>query len=232
MQMSGSREIHAPFSPDQLAGVAPPTGLGSAHRASVIQIFAYAGYKRDVDGRFVLLGSGSRVWMEALLFVLILFFSSSFLWLVCGWKLLFILVLVFVLVLFFSSSWLGVLARAGGPSSLSFVGRSSSARESAHPSLLSSMTRRGEPGAGAISPWSRYCAGETERAPFCHHPVRTSGPRRDDAEREVATPFLFFFIWVLCKRLWEGACGIEVKLYKCCRVSRSRDKSFVCYLCI
>ena len=57
---------------------------GSAHRASVIQIFAYAGYKRDEHGRFVfslfsrvarvdgpvllLLSSsltGARVWMKS-----------------------------------------------------------------------------------------------------------------------------------------------------------------------
>jgi len=33
---------------------------GSAHRASVIQIFAYVGYKRDEHGRFV-----ARVWMKS-----------------------------------------------------------------------------------------------------------------------------------------------------------------------
>ena len=40
---------------------------GSAHRASVIQIFAYAGYKRDEQGRFVLSLWG--VWMDQLFFL-------------------------------------------------------------------------------------------------------------------------------------------------------------------
>ena len=155
MQISGSREVHAPL-------FSRPMGeRGSAHRASVIQIFAYAGYKRDVHGQFVLSGA-------------------------CGWKL---------SSSFWSCSslcWLGVLARAGGFRRSRFgglldllllVGRSSSAR-----GPDTARTRR-------------------SARPFCHHPVRTSGPRRDDAEREVATPFLFSFIWVLCKCLWEGACG-------------------------
>ena len=47
MQMSGSKEVHAPpFS-------RPMGERGSAHRASVIQIFAYAGNKRAEHGRFV-----------------------------------------------------------------------------------------------------------------------------------------------------------------------------------
>ena len=52
MQMSGSREVHAPL-------FSRPMGeRGSAHQASVIRIFAYAGYKRDEHGRFVLALTG------------------------------------------------------------------------------------------------------------------------------------------------------------------------------
>ena len=83
--------------------------------------------------------------------------------------------------------------------------------------------RKGEPGAGTISPRSRDCADGTERGPFTATPSERAGSRhvqargtssgttqegpkersqRDDALREVVTPF--FFSLGLCKCLWEA----------------------------
>ena len=148
---------------------------GSTHRASVIQIFAYAGYKRDEHGRFV-----ARA---------------------CGWKLLF---LVLVPVFF---SWMGVLARAGGPSSLSFVGRSSSARESAHPSRLSSTPRKGEqvPRRSARGPDTE----RTRRSVRHFAAIRSERAGLGGTTRRGKSQLLFSFLsfGFLCKCLWEGACG-------------------------
>ena len=101
---------------------------------------------------------------------------------------------------------------------------------------VASTTRTGEPGAETISPRSRDCVDGTEHLPFSPTPSERAGLRaglrdvqargtssgavakRDDVRRKV--PFSFFSLG-LCKCLWEGACGFEVKLYKCCRVSRS-----------
>jgi len=54
---------------------------------------------------------------------------------------------------------------------------------------------------------------------------RAEGRRKGKSQ----LPFCFFY-GVLCKCLWEGACGLEVNLCKCCRVSRSRD-NLLCAIC-
>ena len=181
---------------------------GSAHRASVIQIFAYAGYKRGVQTRFgwsfrscgVVFVRGklplstspcglfvglelSRMWMEApsLHSGPVLLFPGLEFW---HARVDFSLVSRACLTCCF---WSGARFRLAVP-------------------IL-----RGRDGACAFLPppvrtsgrTSGPTSGPTARAGVRHE--LGSGPR-GTTQREVATPFLFLFMG-LCKCLWEGACG-------------------------
>ena len=120
-------------------------------------------------------------------------------------------------VLFFFP-WPGVLARAVGPWSCLFVERSPSARESAHPSRLSSTTRKGEQG-----PRQSARSPNTARSrQSAHLFLPQFGPNerayRDDVEREVATPFFLFFYGFCVNACGEAPVGDTIEQYKCCRV--------------
>jgi len=156
--MSGSREIHAPFSPDQWAGVAPPTGL------------LWSRYLHTRVIKETNMG-GSWAWLARV-------DGSSF-------------------------------SPGSRPVLFSSLAWSSGARAWIFVALVSGACLTCCFWSGArLRPAVPILGGrDGARAHFCHDPVRTSGPKRDDAQREVATPFLFSFIWVLCKCLWEGACG-------------------------
>ena len=126
---------------------------GSAHRAFVIRIFAYAGYKRDDQGRFVLFLWG--VWMDQGFLPLLALRAR-------GWTEKCICDSRPVL----SFPWRRVLARAVDPRrvpwSFLFIERSSSTRESG--TLPGDRRRR--PRA------SRHQGAR----PFCRDSARTSGP--------------------------------------------------------
>ena len=94
----------------------------------------------------------------------------------------------------------------GGPSSLSFVGASSSTRESGI--LPCGRRRRGRASRGQgdqpVVPIRRGRA--RARALFAtSRPERAGLPRRRG--KGSRNSFLSFLLWVLCKCLWEGACG-------------------------
>ena len=126
-------------------------------------------------------------------------------------------------------SWLGVLARAGRPSSLSFVGRSSSARESAHPFRLSSTTRKGEqvPRRSARGPDT----GRTRRIarPFCHDSARTSGPTGTTRRGKSQLPFSFHLGFCV-NACGKAPVGDKIELYKCCRVFAFIRSYFFCIM--
>ena len=51
---------------------------------------------------------------------------------------------------------------------------------------------------------------------------------RVDAEREVATPFLFLFIGFCANACGKAPVGDTVELFKCCRVPRRSDIFLYC----
>ena len=87
-----------------------------------------------------------------------------------------------------------------------FVERSPSARESAHPSRLSSATRKGEQGPRQSARSPNTARSRQSARPFCHDSARTSGPTRTTRKGKSRLPFFFFSFGFLCKCLWEGAC--------------------------
>ena len=127
----------------------------------------------------------------------------------------------------FFFSWLRVLARAVGPWSCLFVERSPSTRESAHISLLSSTTRKGEQ--GPRRPARSPDTARTRRSARLFatiRPERVGLPgRRGKGSRDSFSLFFYGFCVNACGK---APVGDKIESFKCCRVSRNSGYFFCC----